>query len=213
MVEKNIPVIREPPLKEILRVNQRGFGYINPEVDRSYIETISLGKCVGVYVRDVNRQLQALAHIDDANYLGHHLGYRNQTHNFLEYLKYGQRTNEIFDSVLVLRSEQADKKGIDEIYSTLKMRGHRGTEIIDGGHSIKVIFDKNGNMYWLDPETIKAEERSDDEWKLFGLEIMTRDGLKCENTGKIVGRAVSHPKYYTEKILDGKTFTFGGHPY
>ena len=32
MVRKNISTIREPSLGEILRVNQRGFGYLNPEV-------------------------------------------------------------------------------------------------------------------------------------------------------------------------------------
>jgi len=181
MVRKSIPTIREPLLQEILRVNQRGFGYINPEADRSYIETIGLGSCIGVYVKDVDRQLQALAHID-----ANHLGYGNQTNQFLAYLKNKQLTDENFDDVFILRAQQADKGGIDEIYSTLKMRGHRRIELIDGDWSIDVIFDKEGKMYWVDPKTIQAEQRTDAELKLFVLEIMCRNGLKCENTGEII---------------------------
>jgi hypothetical protein len=179
MVRKNIPTITEPPLQEILRVYQRGFGYLNPEVDKSYIETIGLGPCIGVYVRDADRQLQALAHIDE-----NHLGYGDQTNQFLAYLKNKQLTDENFDDVFILRSQQADKKGIVEIYSTLRMRGHRRIELIDCCSN--VIFDKEGKMYWVDPETIQAEERTDAEWRVFGLEILARDGLKCENTGEIV---------------------------
>jgi len=180
MVKKNIPTIREPPLEEILRVTQRGFGYLTPEVDKTYIETIGLGPCIGVYVRDVDRQLQALAHIDG------YRGYGNQTNLFLAYLINKGLTDGNFDDVLLLRSQQADKRGADEIYSTLKIRGYRDTEIVDGNWVIRVIFDKDGNMYWVDPKTIQAEKRSDVKWKLFGLEIMVRDGLKCENTGEIV---------------------------
>jgi len=157
---------------------------------RSYIETIGIGSCIGIYVRDVDRQLQALAHIDK-----NRLGYGNQTNQFLAYLKNKQLTDENFDDVLVLRSQQADKGGIDEIYSTLKMRGHRRTELIDGDRSISVIFDKEGNMYWVDPKTIQAEERSDVEWKLFGLETLAREGLKCENTGEIIKDQFDPPLY------------------
>jgi hypothetical protein len=85
----------------------------------------------------------------------------------------------------------------------LKIRGHRNIEIIDGDWSIDVIFDREGKMYWVDPKTIKAEERSDVEWKLFGLEIMARDGLKCENTGEIV-------KDEFDPIYSGLNRTFHG---
>lgn len=185
MIRKDIPTIREPSLHEILRVSQRGFGYLNPEVDKLYIETIGLGECIGIYVRDIDRNLQALAHID-----ANRLGYTNQTNQFLAYLKNKQLTDENFDDVFVLRSQQADERGVDEIYSTLRMRGHRKAEIVDGDWMINVIFDKEGNMYWVDPETIQAEKRSDAEWKLYGLEIMFHEGLKCENTGEIVEHQV-----------------------
>lgn len=180
MVRKNIQIIKEPPLEEILRVNQRGFGYLNPEVDKANIETIGLGPCIGVYVRDIDRDLQALAHIDKS------LGYEYGVTQFLAYLKNKHLTDENFDEVLVLRSQLADKKGIDEIYLTLRIRGHK-PEIVDSDKEIiDVIFDKDGNMYWVDPKTIQAEKRSNLEWRLFGSEMMARNGLKCENTDEIV---------------------------
>ncbi len=177
-------MIKEPPLEEILRVNQRAFGYINPEVNKLYLEAIGLTLSIGVYVRDDNKQLQALAYIHKSR-----LEYRDKITQFLAYLKNEQLTDGNFDEVLILRSKQADKIGVAEIYSALRIRGYK-PKIIDGDWVIGVIFDKDGNMYWVDPKTIQAEEKSDLNFILTCLEMRLRKGLKCENTERIITNQV-----------------------
>ena len=78
MVRKNISTVREPFLENILMVRIGGFGYLSPEVDKKYLETLSLATCIGVYVQ--NNETQALAHISH--------NFSKSTSLFLEYLKY-----------------------------------------------------------------------------------------------------------------------------
>lgn len=182
-MKKYIPAIREPPLDEIIRVGQRGFGYLNPEVkNKSYLETIGLGTCIGLYVRDDKRELQALAHID----AGPSIGYKEQTELFLRYLRGKNLTDGNFDKILILKSQQASEEYVEKIHSVLRNRGYRNVEIIEGDWTIDVIFDRKGNMYWVYPWSIQAERKSDIELELEGLEVLSRNGLKCENTGEIV---------------------------
>jgi len=180
MTSEKILTISEPPLEKILRIGHKGFGYLNPEVDKLYLETIDLGPCIGIYGEDSKNRLQILAHIHSGI-----LGYGNQVNQFLVYLKNKRLTNEKFDRILLLRSQIVDEKGIDEVYSTLKIRGHKNLEIVDGDLFINAIFDRKGDMYWVDPKTIKDEEKIDDD-KLDRYFRIFPDALRCENTGEIV---------------------------
>lgn len=185
--------IKEPPLPEILRVHQRGFGYLHPtgpispfgiyDCNYDYIETIGLASCIGVYVRDSSRKVQGLAHVDAGP-----LGYAKSIHLFLSYLKDQGLTDESFDRIFILGSRQADQRGIDEIFSTFKIRGHAvgDIEVMKSNRPINVIFDKYGQMYDVWEETIQAKKMSDLEREVFFLGTVSHSGLKCENTGEIV---------------------------
>lgn len=176
--------MKEPPLENVIRVSQRGFGYINPGTEKQFLETIGLGPCIGVYVKDNETGLQALAHLDAGGYSG--IRYGEQLNTFLAYLKNQDLTDGDFDEVLVIRSQQGDKEGLEEVTSALKMRGHKFTEVFSYNQSMRIIFDKNGNMYNVIPETIQNQFKSNADARIFGMETMMRDGIKNENDGRVI---------------------------
>ncbi len=177
-MSKIIQTITEPPLREVLRVGQRAFGYLNPDVDKNYLETIGIGFCIGVYVKNSSRGLQGLAHLDGPDY-------RGQVGQFLRYLRARNLTDDNYSQVQVLRSQQSVREGVEDICSALKLWGLRNIEVVDGGWPVDAIFNRNGEMYWVDPETIK-NEMTEDELRLWVLSTLVRGGLKCENTGIVV---------------------------
>lgn len=195
-----IPTIREPPLEEILRVYKREFGYLNPEVDKEYIEVIGLGSnSLGVYVADDEAAFQALAHLhlyEGLNRGSLHRGlYPSQVHKFLDYLLANGLINEKqINNITIIKPDSTDNRIADIVYLTLKARGYgRKTRVVESElPEINMIFDREGGMYLVDPISIRSEEINDVEMNLYPI-IKFGEEIKCKNTGRFVSHDAITP--------------------
>ncbi|MDD4877569.1 MAG: hypothetical protein PHO02_00860 [Candidatus Nanoarchaeia archaeon] len=168
-----VKTIAEPELSGILRVGQRAFGYLEKNSGKKYLETLSLACCIGLYARSENG-IEALSHID----CGGNTGIRadSQALIFLDYMKHkGMNPYEI----IIVRSATAVPESISKIYNVLESRKCRNIRGIKGGDSIDILFE-NGRPYFVE----NAEKQKKD-WQTI-LDMLNRQGLKCENTGEII---------------------------
>ena len=142
-----------------------------------------IANCIGVYVR--NSFLSALLNADTPWSRSSGLKLNQQVKCFLDYLDEIVKDYPLiplYESIVVA-SNQAWPGDRDEICLTLQKRGYNKIKVVVSDEpSVNVIFDKNGNLYWVNPKTIKDYDR----WFYGFLQNLDNDGLKCMNTGEIV---------------------------
>jgi hypothetical protein len=179
----DIATIPEPPLEEIWRVEQRAFAFLSKDSDKNLLETLLIANCIGVYVR--NSFLSALLHADTPWSRSSGLRLSEQVNVFLDYLDEIVKEYHLtsLDESIVVASNQSWPGDRDEICLALQKRGYNEIKVVVSDEpSVNVIFDKNGNLYWVNPKTIKDYDR----WFYESLQNLDNDGLKCMNTGEIV---------------------------
>jgi hypothetical protein len=163
-------------LEECLYIDQCAFGYINKDVPKDYIATFGLGSCIGLYLKDSKKGMQALAHIDRKH--------KESTQDFLNYLKELNLSSGKYENVLIFKSYQASSEDIDKIVNTLKIYGINNIEIITNKPVFDIIFDKEGRMYNL--ETGKEMGKP---ILIRGLKIMAKQKITCQNYESINPKA------------------------
>jgi len=176
-----VETISEPSLENIWRVEQRSFAYLLKDSDKKLLETLSIADCIGVYVK--NSSLSALLHADTSWSMSSGLRLSDQVNLFLDYLdKITKEYHSISRKAIVVTSNQALLENIDEVYLTLQKRCDKIEVVRRDEPLVNVIFNKDGNLYEVNPKTIKDY----DSWFYRSLQNLNNDGLKCMNTGEIV---------------------------
>lgn len=181
----SVPIINEPPLDRILRVEQRAVGYMTPQSAHDYLETIYLTTCVGVHY--AAPKIQVLAHIDGEKHNGNGMEYLTQ--QLCDYIRemnfWNGRLGRLnrtsrYD---LFCSRDADTDEVDSVKEILMENNFPSPNIYcSHERATHVLFDKSGKPSFLYPLTLAVS--SVDNALLERLAKYS--GLKCQNSGIIL---------------------------
>jgi hypothetical protein len=157
--DKNTPdvlTIDEPSLDRVINVSMNEVGYLDDTVKQDYLQTQGLADCVGAHYHNPARRFQALMHSSG--------NFRDQAQKFGYFVrcKMDGRVG-IDDSVKLLKSAGfGSDEYIGMVRDALNQYGFNNIEVIDGPEdhtgisSMNVIYDRDGNINWLNPDSIKG---------------------------------------------------------
>ncbi len=156
------------PVEErgLLKVRQRGFGYLVPGESYRKVGSANFYACIGVYV--AGDGMQALVHTDN-----NFFGYWFQTHQFLSYLQ-GRGLLDKPRRTVVVRSGVAREDCMEQVLAALKIRGHSDIELVECELGGGVVANNGGEIALLNREA-----------RDLGSESAPNAGLVCENTERV----------------------------
>lgn len=205
-----VKVIPEPDLESIIQVEQRSFGVLTIDVNATYIETIGIGPCLGIYLDAGNSKV--LAHLDPLNV----------TNGDVDHIfQYFQQKWIDFNPTraILIASAQTPADNIAKGRKYLESKGI-STDIDNSSlNDVSVIIDKAGNYAHLsdikarksDTSVTEAQDRSFEQSmkrdKLYRLECATDRGwARLERLPTYEGQH-SDRQFIGEKMFAGLPFS------
>ncbi|VVB74920.1 Uncharacterised protein [Candidatus Tiddalikarchaeum anstoanum] len=155
--------VDEPCLNKVLKVEQRGFGYLTPDSKKDYLETVGLFVCLGVYC-EKRGEFQVLCHFDTDPV--------KQFNIMMKYLYKNDFSNTDFDRVEIIGGRNAFVPNIEKLSFSMETRGYYAEVKVFDLRSVSILYDKMGGYKFLNPKR-----------EIINSSILLMKGIKCENTG------------------------------